>query len=111
MTTASTHQQPFLVDVGTGPDVLLLHGIGGSADTFGPQIDELKDTLRLLAWDAPGYGRSADPESPMGLDDYADTAAEVIRAHCADGAHVLGMSWAGSSPPAWRTGTRSWCAA
>lgn len=95
MTTASTHQQPFLVDVGTGPDVLLLHGIGGSADTFGPQIDELKDTFRLLAWDAPGYGRSADPESPMGLDDYADTAAEVIRAHCADGAHVLGMSWGG----------------
>jgi len=71
----------YLLAVGTGPDVLLLHGIGGSADTFTPQIDELKNDLRLLAWDAPGYGRSA--------------AAEVIRERCENGAHVLGMSWGG----------------
>jgi len=85
----------YLLAVGTGPDVLLLHGIGGSADTFTPQIDELKNDLRLLAWDAPGYGRSADPTTPLGLDDYAEAAAEVIRERCENGAHVLGMSWGG----------------
>lgn len=85
-----------VTDVGTGPAVLLLHGIGGSADSFAPQFDELAGRLRLLAWDAPGYARSADPDGPLSLDDYADAAAEVIRDRCGDsGAHVLGMSWGG----------------
>lgn len=85
-----------VTDIGSGPAVLMLHGIGGSADSFAPQFDELGERLRLLAWDAPGYARSADPATSLTLDDYADAAAEVIREHCGDaGAHVLGMSWGG----------------
>lgn len=95
MSDLATDTTPYVLDAGTGPDVLLLHGIGGSADTFAPQLDALKNDFRLLAWDAPGYARSTDPGQPMSLDDYADVAAEVIRAYCSDGAHVLGMSWGG----------------
>ncbi|QTJ66634.1 alpha/beta fold hydrolase [Rhodococcus sp. ZPP] len=85
-----------VVESGSGPALLMLHGIGGSADSFAPQFDELSDPLRLLAWDAPGYGRSEDPGRPFDLDDYADAAADVIRDRCGDaGAHVLGMSWGG----------------
>ncbi|GAF43531.1 alpha/beta fold hydrolase [Rhodococcus wratislaviensis] len=85
-----------VVESGSGPALLLLHGIGGSADSFTPQFDELSSSLRLLAWDAPGYGRSEDPGRPFDLDDYADAAADVIRDRCGDaGAHVLGMSWGG----------------
>ena len=85
-----------VVESGSGPALLLLHGIGGSADSFVPQFDELSSSLRLLAWDAPGYGRSEDPGRPFDLDDYADAAADVIRDRCGDaGAHVLGMSWGG----------------
>lgn len=86
---------PYVVDVGSGPNLLMLHGIGGSADTFAPQTAALKNDLRLLAWDAPGYARSPDPESELGIDDYADAAGQVIRDRCPDGAHVLGMSWGG----------------
>jgi 3-oxoadipate enol-lactonase len=86
----------YAVDYGTGPAVLMLHGIGGSSDSFAPQIAGLGDTLRVIAWDAPGYARSEDPVRELDLDDYADTAAELIREKCADtGAHVLGMSWGG----------------
>jgi pimeloyl-ACP methyl ester carboxylesterase len=85
-----------VVESGSGPALLMLHGIGGSADSFAPQFDELSSSLRLLAWDAPGYGRSEDPGRPFDLDDYADAAADVIRDRCGDtGAHVLGMSWGG----------------
>lgn len=85
-----------IVESGTGPAVLMLHGIGGSADSFTPQFAELAGSLRLIAWDAPGYGRSEDPQRPLDLDDYADAAAEVIREHCGEaGAHVFGMSWGG----------------
>ncbi|MFF2650807.1 alpha/beta fold hydrolase [Streptomyces sp. NPDC058045] len=77
-----------------GPLLLCLHGIGSSSAAFAPQLDELSDHFRVLAWDAPGYAKSADPHGPLSLDDYADTAAAVIRAHGGT-AHVLGVSWGG----------------
>jgi len=78
----------------SGPNLVLLHGIGGSADTFAPQFADWDDRFRLLAWDAPGYARSADPACPLSIDDYADRVGELIRERCGT-AHVLGMSWGG----------------
>lgn len=78
-----------------GPLVLCLHGIGSSSAAFAPQTGALAAAgHRVVAWDAPGYGRSADPDGDLTLDDYADTAAAVIRARAAD-AHVVGVSWGG----------------
>lgn len=52
---------------GGGPRVthLLLHGIGSGAGSWVRQLEaaEARNDVRLLAWDAPGYGRSA-PLSP-----------------------------------------------
>ncbi|MEU3712526.1 alpha/beta fold hydrolase [Streptomyces catenulae] len=79
---------------GTGPTVLCLHGIGSSSAAFAPQFATLGDRLHLLAWDAPGYGASTDPEAPLDLDGYADTAAALIREHGGP-VHVLGVSWGG----------------
>ncbi|MBY8860019.1 alpha/beta hydrolase [Nocardia sp. CA2R105] len=76
------------------PPIVLLHGIGGSADTFAAQFADWADRLHVLAWDAPGYARSTTPETPCTLDDYADRVAELIADRCGT-AHVLGMSWGG----------------
>lgn len=86
-----------LEQAGTGgPLVLCLHGIGSSSAAFSPQLQALAGNFRVLAWDAPGYAKSADPERELSLDDYADAAAAVIRAHDGGGgAHVLGVSWGG----------------
>jgi 3-oxoadipate enol-lactonase len=84
-----------VVDVGQGPAVLCLHGIGSGSAAFGPQAEELAGSLRLLAWDAPGYGKSPDPTAAPTLDDYADAAAEVLRRRQVGPAHVLGVSWGG----------------
>lgn len=81
---------------GTGPGspVLMLHGIGGSADSFARQLTAFASAgYRALAWDAPGYARSADPQAPPGMSGYAAAAAAVL-----DGlapAHVIGVSWGG----------------
>ncbi|MBM7365698.1 alpha/beta fold hydrolase [Gordonia hydrophobica] len=83
-------------DEGDGPTLVMLHGIGGSAATFDPQYAELGGRMRLIAWDAPGYGASDDVDSPLSMDDYADRVAALIEECCGDvGAHVLGMSWGG----------------
>ena len=55
------------IDVdGDGPVVLLMHGLGGSARNWGPQVRALRDTHRVVRFDARGHGRSealADPEA------------------------------------------------
>ncbi len=84
-----------VVDAGSGPTLLCLHGIGSSSASFAPQLDELAGELRLLAWDAPGYARSADPVEPPDLDAFADAAADVLRQRDTGPAHVLGVSWGG----------------
>jgi len=84
-----------VVERGSGPNVLCLHGIGSSSVAFAPQLDELAPDLRLLAWDAPGYGQSSDPESDLDLDGFADAAASLIRERALSNAHVLGVSWGG----------------
>jgi 3-oxoadipate enol-lactonase len=44
-------------DADAGAPLVFLHGIGGSADVFAPQL--ARDWgRRALAWDMPGYGRS-----------------------------------------------------
>ena len=84
-----------VVDAGSGPTLLCLHGIGSSSASFAPQLDELAGELRLLAWDAPGYARSADPVEPPDLDAFADAAADVLQQRDTGPAHVLGVSWGG----------------
>lgn len=84
-----------VVEAGTGPTLLCLHGIGSSSESFAPQIAELSDQHHLLAWDAPGYGASADPEEALDLDGYADAAAAVLVERGLSDVHVLGMSWGG----------------
>ncbi|MFF9912713.1 alpha/beta fold hydrolase [Streptomyces sp. NPDC013457] len=77
-----------------GPLLLCLHGIGSSSAAFAPQLAELSSYVRVVAWDAPGYAASPDPEAELTLDDFADAAAAVIRAR-GTSAHVLGVSWGG----------------
>src|SRR5436190_2165566 len=84
-----------VVEAGTGPPVLCLHGIGASSVAFTPQFDELAADLRLIAWDAPGYANSADPDGAPGLDGYADAAAQVAKERADGPVHVLGVSWGG----------------
>ena len=74
---------------GSGPTLLLLHGIGASATAWTKQIDRLADRFACIAPDLPGYGDSPDAESP-GLDAIAaDVAALLDDAP----AHVLGVSF------------------
>ena len=46
-------------EAGSGPGLVFLHGIGGSADAWRGQLDHFGPARRAVAWDAPGYGGSA----------------------------------------------------
>lgn len=50
----------------SGPDdasaIVFLHGVGGGARGFLPQLDGLRDRYRVVAWDMPGHGGSTPLE-------------------------------------------------
>ena len=56
---------------GRGEPLLFLHGFFGDVRVWGPQMDELSDEYDIIAWDAPGCGRSSDPPDSFSISDYA----------------------------------------
>ena len=49
------------VEAGAGPTLVLVHGAGGSAELWQPQLDGLADVARLVALDLPGHGPLRGP--------------------------------------------------
>jgi len=82
---------------GSGPPVALAHGfVGDARSTWGSQIDALADEFTVVAWDAPGAGRSPDPPEGFGMDDYADCFAALLRNLRIERAHLVGLSFGGA---------------
>jgi pimeloyl-ACP methyl ester carboxylesterase len=50
----------------------------------------------VIAWDAPGFGRSDDPPSSFRMADFADHLARFIEVLGLGRPHVLGLSFGGS---------------
>ncbi|KOV71685.1 alpha/beta fold hydrolase [Streptomyces sp. MC1] len=58
---------------GSGPGLVLLHGIGSSAaETWGPLVDGLAATHTVVLPDLPGSGRSPLPVGPLAASTVAD---------------------------------------
>jgi pimeloyl-ACP methyl ester carboxylesterase len=81
---------------GSGPALVLLHGyVGDGPTTWRRQLDGLSDEFTVIAWDAPGAGRSTDPPERFGLDEYADCLAGFLNRLGLDTACVAGLSFGG----------------
>jgi 3-oxoadipate enol-lactonase len=78
--------------VGLGPDVLLIGGLGDTVESWQFQLDGLADRYRLTAFDNRGAGRTAMPEGPLSVEALADDAAAVLRTLDIRFAHVAGFS-------------------
>lgn len=80
---------------GRGAPLVLLHGIGANASAWRTQVDGLADAFDVIAWDAPGYGRSSDPPHDWTMAEYADCLAGFLDGLDIPKAHLLGQSWGG----------------
>jgi pimeloyl-ACP methyl ester carboxylesterase len=91
--TVSANGLEIYVDqVGQGPDVLLIGGLGDTVESWQFQLDGLAERYRLTAFDNRGAGRTAMPEGPASVEAMADDAAAVLRALDVSSAHVAGFS-------------------
>ena len=82
----------YVEQVGQGPDVLLIGGLGDTVESWQFQLDGLADRYRLTAFDNRGAGRTAMPDGPVSVEAMADDAAGVLRALDIGTAHVTGFS-------------------
>src|SRR5437867_1502990 len=82
---------------GQGPPLVLLHGfVGGSRGTWRRQIEGLSDAFTVVAWDAPGSGRSSDPPETFRMPDYADCLAGFVESLGLGRLYVAGLSFGGA---------------
>jgi pimeloyl-ACP methyl ester carboxylesterase len=77
----------------TDEPVVLLHGIGNSAAGWVRQFVSREEGLRLIAWDAPGYGDSALLEPAAKAEDYARRLFEFMSAMGIANARLMANSW------------------
>lgn len=80
---------------GSGPAVVFLHGWPTDSREFVHQLRGLSQRYRVIAWDAPGAGRSSDPREGASLGDWADWLAEFVHSLGLPAIHVAGLSWGG----------------
>jgi len=78
--------------VGQGPDLLLIGGLGDTVESWQFQLDGLADRYRMTAFDNRGAGRTRMPDGPATVEMMADDAAAVLRALDIPSAHVAGFS-------------------
>jgi pimeloyl-ACP methyl ester carboxylesterase len=82
--------------MGSGPDVLLIHGLGGAKSSFLDTAAALSPSYRVHALDLPGFGSSSKPVSaPYNARYFARTVREVMDVLGLDRAHIAGNSMGG----------------
>jgi pimeloyl-ACP methyl ester carboxylesterase len=80
--------------VGTGPAICFLHGFGGSARNFRPQVRALRDRYHVVTFDARGHARSEAPPSAEAyrLEAFVDDIERVLDSAGMQRATLVGVS-------------------
>jgi pimeloyl-ACP methyl ester carboxylesterase len=81
-------------ELGDGPPLVFLHGLGGTRSSWGPQLAGLSDRWRCIAWDMPGYGDSA-PADPLTYEAISDRLVALLDDLDIESADVVGLSFGG----------------
>ncbi|MBA3530902.1 MAG: alpha/beta hydrolase [Ardenticatenales bacterium] len=98
--TTTLHHAPasppaHILQKGSGPTVLLLHGWGASIELFQPIIEQLSPRFHVVALDFPGFGKTPPPPSAWAVDDYVSWLLGVMDSLDIQQAHLVGHSFGG----------------
>lgn len=80
---------------GSGPLVVLLHGVGGGRSNWAAQLAALAPHFTAAAWDARGYGASDDYDGPLAFADFSADLLRLLDHFGAASAHLVGLSMGG----------------
>jgi pimeloyl-ACP methyl ester carboxylesterase len=83
------------VRAGSGPVLLLIHGIGDSSDTWRPVVQSLAMRHTVIAPDLLGHGRSEKPRADYTIAGFANGMRDLLGVLGVDRATVVGHSLGG----------------
>ncbi len=83
-------------DVGSGPPMVLIHGIGGDADDWAFCLEALAASHRVIALDLLGFGRSDKPHIEYSIAGFVEVLERFLR-----GLDIARATLVGGSLGAW----------
>lgn len=83
------------LDRGQGPALLLVHGHPFDSSMWWPQVDAFAASMRVIAPDLSGYGRSSVRATTTTLSDFSDDLAALLDHVGVPDAVVCGLSMGG----------------
>ena len=86
---------PYVIEAGRGPAVVLLHGFPLNATTWSPQREALSGSYRVLCPDQRGFGGSQLGWDEPDLDHVADDVAAMLDSRKLDTVVLGGLSMGG----------------
>jgi 3-oxoadipate enol-lactonase len=82
-------------ELGRGKPIVMINGLGASAQDWGPLVELLAEHARVITFDNRGAGSSSIPTEPFSLEQMADDAVAVFEAYGLRSAYLLGHSMGG----------------
>jgi pimeloyl-ACP methyl ester carboxylesterase len=83
------------VEMGSGPPLLFVHGLGAMWQCFLENIPEFARTHRVIAMDLPGFGHSEMPDWEISIEGYGRWLCEFSDAIGVETATIVGNSMGG----------------
>jgi len=84
------------LEEGRGPATVLIHGLGGFAESWRHNVSELARHGRVITLDLPGSGRSGKPRRAYTLEFLAQALDRLLHALGVDCVHLVGHSLGGA---------------
>lgn len=81
--------------MGEGDTVILLHGWGCDASIWGATRDMLAEHYRVVAVDFAGFGRSAEPKTVWGVEEYTRSIEALVEHLAIESPTLIGHSFGG----------------
>ena len=82
-------------ELGEGPAIVFIHGLGASWQSWLEQMPELAKDHRVVAMDLPGFGYSELPDEDISIEYYARWTIKLMDALEIESAVVVGNSMGG----------------
>jgi pimeloyl-ACP methyl ester carboxylesterase len=83
------------LEAGTGPTVILLHGLGANSQVWAPNIAPLAEKFRVIVPDQVGFGKSDKPLINYSLRTYVDFLDQFCKELGIQRASIVGNSMGG----------------
>ncbi|MEM8645031.1 MAG: alpha/beta fold hydrolase [Pseudomonadota bacterium] len=85
----------YYVQEGSGPDLVLIHGVGSQHGDWDGVVRALNGRFSILRYDLRGHGASAAPEGPYEIEDFAADLIGLMDEVGFSRPHVAGFSLGG----------------